>query len=115
MDKKELRKRYKENVQPIGVFQIRNARNGRIFVDSAKNLQGKINREKFLLKNNMHSNKEMQKDFSETGEEFFSFEILDYLKPKEVSGFDYSKELNLLKEMWTEKLQPYGERGYNKR
>lgn len=115
MDKKELIKRYKETVKPMGIFQIRNTKNGRVYVDSAKNLQGKINREKFLLKNKMHSNEEMQNDFSETGMEFFSFEILDYLEPKDISSRDYSEELSLLKGMWMEKLQPYGENGYHKR
>jgi group I intron endonuclease len=117
MDKKELIKQYKQTVQPMGIYQVKNIKNGRVFIGSAKDLRGRINSNRFQLKTGAHFNKELQNDFNETSEENFSFEILDYLKPNEDAGagFDYTEELKVLEEMWLEKLQPYGEKGYNTR
>ena len=33
MNKKELKKQYKQNIQPMGVFQVKNLKNGKIFID----------------------------------------------------------------------------------
>ena len=114
MNKREVIKKYKQTVQPMGIYQIRNKRNGKVYIGSTKNLSGKINSHKFQLKNGLHSNQEMQKDFKEIGEEGFSFEILDYLLPKDDLNYDYTEDLQILEEMWIEKLQPFNEKGYNK-
>ena len=115
MDRKEKIKKYKQTVQPMGVYQIKNLKNGRIFIGSAKNLQGKINSHKFQLKNGLHLNKEMQQDYLEAGAESFSFDVLDVLPPKEDVNYNYSEDLKVLEAMWLEKLQPFGEKGYNKK
>jgi group I intron endonuclease len=113
MNKKELINQYKQTIQPMGIYQIKNKKNDKIYIGSAKDLRGIINRDKFQLKNGLHLNTEMQKDYNEIGEEGFSFDILDYLKPKDDLNYDYTDELKLLEEMWLEKLQPYNEKGYN--
>lgn len=113
MNKKELINQYKRTLRPMGIYQIKNKVNGKIYIESAKDLPGIINRNKFQLKNGLHLNAEMQKDYHEIGEEWFSFDILDYLKPKEDLNYDYTEELKTLEEMWLEKLQPYNEKGYN--
>jgi len=114
VNKKEAIKKYKQAIQLMGIYQIKNNRNGKIYIGSTSNLPGKINSHRFQLKNGLHNNKEMQKDFNEIGEQGFSFEILDYLKPKDDLNYDYTEELKILEEMWTEKLQPFNEKGYNK-
>ena len=113
MNKKELINKYKQTIQPMGIYQIKNMKNGKIYVGSAKDLRGKINSNKFQLKNDLHFNKEMQNDFNEIGEERFSFDILDYLKPREDLNYDYTEELKILEDMWLQKLQPFNEKGYN--
>lgn len=115
MNRKELIKQYKQTIQPMGVYQIKNKRNGKVYIGSTKNLPGKINSHKFQLKNDLHPNREMQKEFREIGEEGFSFDVLDRLEPKEDLNYDYSEELKTLEAMWIEKLQPFNEKGYNKR
>jgi group I intron endonuclease len=97
----------------MGIYQIKNKKNDKLYIGSAKDLPGIINRDKFQLKHGLHLNKEMQNDFNEVGEEGFSFDILDYLKPKDDWNYDYTEELKTLEEMWLEKLQPYYEKGYN--
>lgn len=115
MDKKELKKQYKQTIQPMGVYQIKNLTNGKIFLGSAKNLPGKLNSVKFQLENGSHPNRDLQKDFNEFGEQNFSFEAVDTLEPKEDVTYDYTDDLSTLEEMWLEKLQPFSEKGYNKK
>ena len=115
MDKKELKKQYKQNVRPMGIFQIKNLTNGKIFIGGAKDLNGKINSVKFQLEINSNMNSELQQDFNKYGKENFLFESMDLLEPKEDPNYDYTEDLNVLEEMWLEKLQPYDDKGYNKR
>ena len=113
IDKKEIKKRYKETLPPMGIYQIKNLVSGKILVGSSKNLNGKSNSFKFQLNLGSHMNKELQNDYNKYGEENFSFEVLDYLEPKEGITYDYTKDLEALEELWIEKLQPFNEKGYN--
>ena len=115
IDKKELIRNYKQTIQEMGVFQIKNRINGKLFIGNAKNLKGILNSNRFQLKTGRHFNKELQQDYNNNGEANFDFEVLDYLKPKEDHTGDYSEDLTMLQEMWLEKLQPYNEKGYNTR
>ena len=94
----------------MGIYQIRNLANGKIFVESSKNLTGAQNSCKFQLDLGSHTNKSLQGDYAQLGEKQFVFEILDQLKPKDDAppGYDYAEDLSVLKAMWLEKLQPYG-------
>jgi group I intron endonuclease len=115
MDKKELKKQYKQTLTQMGVYQIKNLVNGKIFIGSAKNLPGKLNSNKFQLEHKSHINHELQKDYIELGEKNFVFELLDELEPKEEDpAYDYTRDLKALENMWLEKLQPFGDKGYNK-
>jgi len=113
-DKKELKKQYKQNQPRMGIFQIKNLVNGKIFIGRGLNVQGIINSAKFQLAHGSHINSELQKDYKHFGEQNFSFEVIDYLDPKEDPDYDYSRDLASLEEIWIEKLEPYGDRGYNK-
>ena len=115
IDKKELKKAYKENMPPIGVYQIENRVDGKLFVGASKNLQGRINRHMFQLRMGTHDDRELQADFTRHGEENFSFTILDTIDPKEGPDHDYTDDLNTLEDMWLDKLQPFDGRGYNVR
>jgi group I intron endonuclease len=112
-DKKVLIKQYKQTIQEMGIYQIKNKINGKLLIGNAKNLKGILNSNKFQLKTGRHSNQELQQDYNKYGEANFDFEILDYLKPKEDQNYDYTEDLNILEDMWLDKLQPYNEKGYN--
>ena len=115
IDKKEIKRKYKETVQPMGIYQIRNLINGKVFISSSKNLTGKLNSFNFFkLSSASHLNSELGNDCEKYGEDNFVFEVLDRLEPKEDLAYDYSDDLKTLEELWLEKLQPYGEKGYNK-
>lgn len=87
--------------------------NGKILVGSTNNLKN-LNGIKFMLEmNNYTTNKELQKEWNEYGVGAFVFEVLEKLKKKDDSCFNEKEELQALEEKWLEKLQPYGEQGYN--
>ncbi|MFA6977944.1 MAG: GIY-YIG nuclease family protein [Ignavibacteriaceae bacterium] len=115
IDKRELKKQYKQSLPPMGIYRIKNLVNGKIFLGSSLNLHGRSNSFKFQLRSGLHVNSELQKDFNTFGEENFVFEIVDTLEPQEDLAYNYSDDLKVFLEMWMEKLQPYGELGYNKR
>lgn len=111
---KELKEAYKLMKFPMGVFQIRNTVNGKIFVDSSNNLDAIWNRYRAELGFGSHPNKALQQDWNTYGEENFRYEILSVLEQKEGdTATDYAKEVKVLEAMYKEELQPYGEKGYN--
>lgn len=115
MDRKtELKQMYKEMKTEAGIYQIRNTKNKKIYVESTKNLKT-INGKKIEMERGNHWNNLLKQDLKEFGHEVFEFEILEVLEKKEDGFFDEAAELKKLEEKWLNKLQPYGERGYNKK
>ena len=114
MDKKQLKKDYQQTPRPIGIFLIRNNLNDKVLLVAGPELPGLINRHRFQLTNGSHANKELQADWDELGSNNFSFEIVDELSPRAGAEVDYRAEVGFLEDLWLEKLQPFGERGYNK-
>jgi predicted transcriptional regulator len=111
--KQDIKREYKERKIPAGIFQVRNSENGKVLLGSSLNLEGPLNSHKFMLKIGRHRNETLQKEWNEYGQDKFIFEILEIVKVKEDPNFNLSDELTLLEQIWLEKLQPFGERGYN--
>lgn len=112
--KKELKQAFIETPIKAGIFQIKNTKNGKILIESTRNLKV-LNRVKFMLENNGYTNMELQKDWDQFGKEAFEFEVVEILKKPEEGFFNEKKELEKLKEKWLEHLQPYDERGYHQK
>ncbi|CAN5318339.1 GIY-YIG nuclease family protein [soil metagenome] len=115
MDRKLALLEYKLSHRPMGVFQIRNTRNEKVFVDSSINIPGKINRHRFALIAGSHKSKSLQADWNEFGEDAFEFETLEPVEPRDDQSYDYAADLTVLEDLWLEKLKPYGDKGYNER
>ena len=113
MDKKEAIREYKMSHRPMGVFQIANKVNGKVLVDVSNNIPGKVNRHKFALNAGSHENKGLQADWKEFGPDSFEFETLEPLEPRDDPSFDYKSDLDTLLELWLEKVEPFGDKGYN--
>jgi hypothetical protein len=113
MEKRSLKKQYKNSEIPMGVYKITNQTNGKIFIGGSKNLVARISRHKFELKFGSEGNKELLNDYQNLGEDKFSFEILDRLKYKDDPDYDYSEDLETLTELWKEKLLSTGLKLYN--
>ena len=115
MDKKAAKLAYKASRRPIGVFVIRNLVSQKIFVGSSTDLGAIFNRIRFQLAAGAHPNKELDADWRRLGPDQFEFEVAEELVPREDPNFDYTSELEFLEDLWLEKLQPYGDRGYNEK
>lgn len=111
--RKEINKEYQARVKPAGIFQVKNIANGKVLLGSSLNLEGPLNRHRFMLRIGSHTNKTLQKDWDKFGPDQFVFEILEEVKRKDDPSFNLKDELTLLEMIWLEKLQPFGERGYN--
>jgi hypothetical protein len=112
---KRLKQEYKLAKRPFGIVLIRNTTNDKVLLISGLDIQGIMNRHKFALNAGGHQCKALQKDWNELGLDKFEFEILDQMQPTDDPSFDAKRELNFMEEMWLEKLEPYGERGYNEK
>lgn len=117
MDRRaELKQEYKNKPKNMGIYQIKNQVNGKIFIGSSPNLDGMFNRFKMGIKYGFsNGNQRLADEMKEYGPESFTYEILDQLKPSEDPLYDYKEDLKTLEALWLEKLQPYDERGYHKR
>ena len=111
--KKDINREYKEKEKPAGVFQVKNSVNGKVLLGSSLNLEGPLNGHKFMLTIGSHRNKALQQEWNDYGPDKFIFEILEVVKVKDDPNFNLRDELTLLEQIWLEKLQPFGERGYN--
>ncbi|MCY9664605.1 GIY-YIG nuclease family protein [Paenibacillus alginolyticus] len=115
MDKnkrRELQEEFKQIKTYMGAIQITNKANGKIYVDSFPNLKNKWMTIQMQLDMGRFANAQLQKDWKELGAETFTYEVLE---EKEADGVtDVRWELKQLEKRWVEKLQPYGDRGYNR-
>jgi hypothetical protein len=72
--KKELKSEYKQNQPAMGVYQIRNLVNEKVFIGVSFDMQGVLNRHQFSLKMGDRQNKKLQDEWNEYGSENFVFE-----------------------------------------
>jgi len=114
IDKKELKKKYKETLPKMGVYKITNLVSGKIFVDRSMNLHAILNSHKAQLELKGHTIRELQNDFNSLGADKFAFDVLDYLEPKDDPEYDYTRDLKALEEMWLENLKASGVNSYYK-
>lgn len=118
MDKRrEIKMAYKQQEpSPMGVYQVKNKINGRIFIGSSRNLSGTANSYFGKLQFDSHHNKNLQEDLRLHGSDAFSFEILETLDTEDLPKENVRlilKELKKLEDKWLNTLQPFGNRGYN--
>lgn len=115
MDKKrrkELLEEYRQLKTYMGVFQIKNTVNGKIFISACSNLKSRWLTLKGQLDMGRFANSQLQSDWNELGAEAFSYEVLE--KKEKDEATDVRWELKQMEKPWLEKLQPHGNKGYNK-
>jgi hypothetical protein len=115
MDKKsrkELLEEYKQLKTYMGVILITNKVSGKIHVAAYPNLKNKWLSIKSQLEMGMYINSQLQKDWKGLGAEAFTYQVLEEKETNKVA--DVRWELRQMEKSWLEKLQPYGDKGYNK-
>jgi len=108
MDRSEAKRDYKQAKRPMGIYRIRNRRNGKSYVGFSTDLQARINRQKTELKFGSHRNTELLDEWKSFGESSFEFEVLDELAHAEEPAANAAEELRILAEMWIRKLEKAG-------
>ena len=81
--KKEMKVAYKSMKFRVGIFQITNKKDDRLFLAITSDLDRAFNSDLFQLKAGIHSNPQLQKDWNNLGAENFEFKIFDELKIKD--------------------------------
>jgi hypothetical protein len=84
-DRKAAIAEYKKRKSAAGVFAIRCAESGQVWVGQTLNLETVQNRIWFTLRAGSHSNTELQRAWSAHGEADFRFEPLEQLVDEELA------------------------------
>lgn len=115
MDKqkrKELMEQYKQIKTYMGVIQMKNNVNGKIYLDAYSNLKNKWLHIQNQLNMCSHQNSQLENDWKIFGADAFTYEVLEQKDTEDMTDIQW--ELQQMKKTWMKKLQPYGENGYNK-
>jgi hypothetical protein len=118
MDKnsrKALKREYLETQHPMGIFRVYNKIEEKSLIGTSVNLPAALNGQLARLKFGGHPSAALQADWHRLGADAFEFEILDTLTPPETPGYDPTEDLRVLEALWLDRLQPFDEKGYNKR
>ncbi len=114
MDRKELKRTYKESPRTLGVFRVSNKQNERWYIGASLDVPAMLNRQRFQLEAGTHPNPALQRDWKRFGPDAFSFETLDRLEPPaDQPGYDPRRDLNALEAMWHERLRSLYGAGYH--
>src|SRR4051812_43515098 len=106
MDKKALKREYKETQRPMGVYRVRNTGNGMALIGSSVDLTAILNRHRAALRMGAHANKTLQKHWNELGPDAFEFEVLDTLTPPDTPGYKPANDLRELEQLWIDRENP---------
>jgi hypothetical protein len=113
-DRRALIKQYKDTPRPAGVGAIRNSADGRTLVISSTDIPALLNRHRAQLSIGSHPHALLQRDWSASGGEGFTFDVLDLLTPPDDPAFDPTDDLRVLEAMWVENLRTVEPSGYNR-
>lgn len=109
--RKALLEAYKQVKVYMGVYQLRNAVNGKLFIGSAPNLKSRELTLRMQLNEGKHMSAALQQEWKQYGPDAFAYEVLEQVEVKEDT--DVKHELRALEAAWKRALQPYGEKGYH--
>lgn len=108
LDRSAVKKEYRQAKHPMGVYRVKNLKNGKSYVGFAANLQARLNRLKFELKYGTHVNAELLGEWKSFGESAFAIEVLDVLDHSEETAENETEALQVLAEMWVRDLEKSG-------
>jgi hypothetical protein len=113
INKKEIRKEYKNQKHPAGIYAVRNKIDNIMFIGTSLNLPAKIRGITFELEMGSHAYHNLANDYKKLGKENFEIFILDQIEVKDETDRGLQAELKTLEAMWVEKLKSEGVIFYN--
>lgn len=112
--KKELADSYRRMKVSIGVYQVTNTANGKLFIDSCNNLKNRWLTLRLMLEDGRHPNRAFQTEWTEAGADAFVYEVLEETEIEaDLPPREKTQQLKEMKEKWLAEKQPFGARGYN--
>jgi hypothetical protein len=115
INKKEIRKEYKNQKHPAGLYAVKNKPDNKIFIGTSVNLPAKIRGITFELEMGSHAYHNLANDYKRLGKENFEIFILDQIEVKDEAERELKAELEILEAMWVDKLKNEGVSFYNKK
>ncbi len=112
--KKELKQQAQQIEIYMGVVKITNTANGKIYVVSYPDLRDKWQFIQNALNSGTYSSGALVRDWKEYGHDAFRYEVLEQTAQQGESREEIGRLLRQMQRPWLEKLQPYGEKGYNR-
>jgi hypothetical protein len=101
-DRRQIASEFKERKVPQGIFAIRCAASGQVWVGSSPNLDAASNSNWFQLRSGR--NKAMQAAWTQHGEPSFLFEVVDQFE-EDIAALNLRDHMALKKTEWCEVLQ----------
>jgi hypothetical protein len=102
--KKEIARQYRERERSQGVFAVRCAATGEVWVSSTRNLDTQQNAVWFTLRHGSHPNAKVQAAWTEHGEGAFTYEIVEALDEGDHTPAGFSDLLKVRERHWREAL-----------
>lgn len=107
MNKRELRKEYKERVLTGGVYKITNTVNGKYLLGHAVNLAGVRNHFQFAIATGSTIHPKVKEDWEALGSQSFDLDVLEELEQKpEQTAVEFRDDLAILEHLWQAQLNP---------
>jgi hypothetical protein len=97
--KAEIKRRYKEEVHPKGIYCVRCTKTGQIWVDSSNNLLSSENRVNFSLKSGMNFNVDLKAALKSFSTDDFEFDVLEIFE-QDLSNYELNKLLKERRKHW---------------
>lgn len=95
---------YREATRPAGVFCVRCAATGAVFVDSSPNLAAQHNSLWFALRMGSARNRTLQAAWRDHGEAAFTFEVLETIDDPDLTPLDRADLLKSRAAHWRSEL-----------
>jgi len=92
----------RDTFPPMGIYAIRDHANGHLLLGASRNVHAALNRARFELRMGKHADRVLQAEWNRSGAHGLAFEVLELVKEREDSNFDYGAELKALEQIYRE-------------
>ena len=87
---------------PRGIYAIRDRASGHLLLGASRNVHAALNRARFELRMGKHADRVLQAEWNRGGVDGLAFEVLDLVKERDNTEFDYAGELKALEQIHRE-------------
>lgn len=101
--RKEAVRQFKEQKAKIGIYAVRSAISGNVWIGGSKNLDATQNSCWFTLRIGSHLEKSLQREWNAQGESDFSYEVLEVF-PEDLHPLEVADTLKARKSSWVQQF-----------